>query len=81
MTAPLRLNKLSARSVTAKLKAGRHSDGGCLYLKVSESGSRQWIFLYRFRGRQHEIGLGSALIIGLHEARAKAAEMRRLILD
>ena len=79
MTAPLRLNKLTARSVTAKLKAGRHSDGGCLYLKVAESGSRQWIFLYKLHGKQHEVGLGSALIIGPHEARARAAEYRKLL--
>ena len=80
----LRLNKLTARRVTAKaLRPGRYGDGGGLYLSVTPAGARRWTFLYRNRetGRQHELFLGSTHTVSLVEARSKALELRKALLD
>jgi len=55
---PITLNQLNARKVSSITKPGRHSDGGGLYLYVRPSGSRSWLFLYRWREKRPEIGLG-----------------------
>jgi integrase len=82
------LHKLSAREAEMIVKAGRHSDGGGLYLAIETGvhGRRQWIFLYRVRGtsRRREIGLGPAKGKGkdglsLGDARLKAADMRKVL--
>jgi Arm DNA-binding domain len=65
-----------------KLKAGMHGDGGGLYLQVTASGARTWIF--RFKppsGRTREMGLGSLNTISLAEARETAGECRKLCRD
>jgi integrase len=84
------LHKLSARKVETITKAGRHGDGGGLYLAI-ETGKharRTWIFMYRERGtgRRKELGLGSAKGpnrsgLTLAEARTKAADVRKLLLQ
>jgi integrase len=64
----------------AKLFAvGRHCDGGGLYLQVSKEGTRSWIFRYQFEGRVRDMGLGSAMVIGLSDARDCAVECRRIL--
>jgi integrase len=72
------INKLSARAVETLKASGRYSDGGNLYLSISENGGRRWVFMYRFGGRQREMGLGSASRAGTSLARARelAAEAR-----
>lgn len=72
-----RINRLTARSVATIAKPGRHADGGNLYLNVSASGARSWVFLYKFAGRQREIGLGSARDVPLARARELAADNRK----
>ena len=73
----LHVNKLSARKVDSLKKAGRHSDGGGLYLNVSGSGAKSWLFMYRKAGRRREMGLGSAREVPLGRARALAADARQ----
>jgi integrase len=75
------INKLSARAAETLSKPGRHSDGGGLYLSISGEGRRRWVFLYRWRGRLREAGLGSASKGGvpLKAAREKAAQGRALV--
>lgn len=64
----------------SKLKLpGRHCDGGGLYLQISKEGTRSWIFRYQRDGKVHDMGLGSALVIGLADARDFAMECRRLL--
>ena len=55
------INKLSARAADTILKPGRHSDGGGLYLSISADGRRRWVFLYTWRGKLREAGVGPAL--------------------
>ena len=64
-------------------EAGRHSDGGGLYLVVDKSGAKRWAFIYRWKrrgepgpGRLREMGLGSLNAVSLKDARALAADAR-----
>lgn len=70
-------NKLSARKVETLTISGRHSDGGGLYLSISESGARSWLFMFKKAGRRREMGLGSARAVPLSLARTMAAEARQ----
>lgn len=63
------------------LPPGVHADGLNLYLQVSRSGSRSWLFRYMRNGRAHEMGLGPLHTISLAEARSKALELRKLLLE
>jgi integrase len=57
-----------------------HHDGGGLYLAVAANGSRSWIFRYGAQGRRH-FGLGATHSVTLPEARSKARDARRKLLD
>ena len=71
------ISKLSSRKVTTVTRAGRHSDGGGLYLNVTDSGAKSWLFMYKLAGRRREMGLGSARDVPLARARDLAAEARQ----
>lgn len=71
-------SKLTARKVESA-KAGKYSDGGNLYLIVSDAGARKWVLRFTWRGRAKEMGLGSAASVPLADAREKAASARRKI--
>jgi integrase len=72
------VGKLTARKVTTA-KPGKYSDGGNLYLVVSQSGSRKWVLRFTWRGRAKEMGLGSAGSVPLAAARENATSARRKI--
>ena len=71
--------RLTARAVATLKEPGRHADGENLYLSISKTGSKRWTFLYQLNDRQREAGLGSAAVVGLAEARSRAAERRSLL--
>jgi integrase len=70
--------KLTTRKVETA-KPGKYSDGGNLYLIVSESGSRKWVLRFTWRGRAKEMGLGTPATVSLADARERAATARRKI--
>jgi integrase len=72
-------NKLSDRKAKGKLRPGRHSDGGGLYLNVTDSNARSWIFMWKRAGKRREMGLGSLLSVPLARARELAFEKRQLV--
>ena len=74
-----KLHKLTARAVEGKLDPGRHADGGNLYLNVSKTGARSWVFMFKAAGRQREMGLGSKSEVSLARARDLAAEARQAL--
>jgi integrase len=76
-----KLNRLTAVEVRGIDKKGMHHDGGGLYLQVSASGAKSWIFRFTLDGRAREMGLGPVHAIPLAEARKRAAECRRMRLD
>lgn len=55
---------------------GRHTDGGGLFLEVDPSGARRWLLRIVIKGRRRDLGLGSASLVSLADARAKAQEFR-----
>jgi Arm DNA-binding domain len=56
---------------------GRHADGGSLYLDVLTSGSRRWLYRYRFGGKVKDMSLGDANVITLADARGLRDKWRR----
>lgn len=74
-------NNLTVKEVQNKAKQGYYSDGGNLYLQVSKTLSKSWLFRYKKSGKKTEVGLGSTNAISLSEARKKAAEYRNLIAN
>jgi integrase len=83
------LNKLSARFVDAVKAPGVYGDGGNLYLQVQalqrkggkKSIAKSWLFRFMREGRAREMGLGALHTIALADARQRAAECRRQLLD
>jgi len=73
------IGKLTARAVETLKKAGRHSDGGGLYLHVKATGAKSWAFIAVIKGKRREIGLGPVASVPLIEARRKAQEAREAI--
>lgn len=73
------VHRLSAKVVEKAKRPGYYADGGNLYLQVSSSLTKSWIFRYTRQGRSHEMGLGSGRVFSLAEARSKASDTRRLL--
>lgn len=72
-------NRLSARAVQTTTDAGYHADGGGLYLLVGPTGGKSWVYRYQRSGRRREMGLGSAAVVTLQEARGAALAQRRML--
>ena len=71
-----RINQLSALKVAAAKTKGLYADGAGLFLQVSSSGSKSWIYRYKLNGRARDMGLGSLTDVSLAKARRLAAEAR-----
>jgi integrase len=79
-----KLHKLSARTVAALTRPGRHSDGGGLYLFVSRDAAalrRRWVFRFTQDRKTREMGLGPANGVSLAEARKLAAAARNEVAN
>jgi integrase len=77
-----RLNRLSVKFVESKRhEPGMYADGGGLYLRVAEGGSKQWIFRYVVNGRLRDMGIGPCHTLDLAKAREKAQQARELRLE
>jgi len=73
------INRLTARTVATTTTAGYHADGGGLYLQVTATGAKSWIFRYARQGKSHEMGLGPAAVVGLQDARQAALAQRKVL--
>jgi integrase len=74
---PRQNNRLAAISLENK-PHGFHADGRGLYLSVSATGSRSWIFRYMLRGKSRDMGLGPFPGVKLSDARQLAEAARAL---
>jgi integrase len=74
-------NKLTTLSVKRMSKPGLYGDGDGLYLQVAAGGTKAWILRYMRAGRARKMGLGPFPILSLVEARQKAFEGRRSLLQ
>src|SRR5437879_13864900 len=70
------LNRLSNLKVEKAKRPGLYSDGGGLYLRVAEGGSKQWVFRYATNGRLRDMGIGPVPTPSLAAAREKARQAR-----
>jgi Integrase len=76
------IHRLSAAKVRTETKPGFYSDGGGLYLQVSQfGGTKSWVFKFTVNGRRRGMGLGPIHTFSLAEARDKAAELRKIVAD
>jgi integrase len=75
------VRRLTALQISRQLPPGMHADGAGLYLQVSESGAKSWIYRFSIGGKGREMGLGSLLAVSLADARNKAAACRALRQD
>lgn len=75
------LHRLNALKVAKETAPGYYGDGGGLYLQISNSGSRSWIFRFTLAKRGREMGLGSLSAVSLAEARALASNCRKLLAE
>lgn len=73
------MGTLTIAGIKAISEPGRYIDGDGLMLRVTESGSKNWILRVRIEGERRDVGLGSFKVVTLAEAREKACEYRRLI--
>ena len=71
----------TAAAVAALKKPGRYAVGDGAYFQISKWHSRSWIFRYQRLGEAHNMGLGPYPLISLAEARAKARNAKRMLLD
>jgi integrase len=76
-----KLHKLSAIQVQKLKVPGYYGDGGGLWLQVSKTLTRSWVFRYTLVGCAHEMGLGPLHTVGLADARDMAQACRRQLLD
>ena len=75
------IGKLTALAITQAKRRGYYGDGGGLFLQVSASGAKSWVFRFKEGGRLREMGLGPTHTVSLAEARQKALECRKARLD
>ncbi len=67
---------LTIAAIKSLKKQGRHADGrNGLYLQISKTGIKSWIFRFTLDGKRKEMGLGHVENLSLAEARKKAAEL------
>ena len=72
------INRLTALAATRAKKPGMHPDGGGLYLQVTGTGAKSWIYRYMLGGKARHMGLGPLNAVSLAEARVRATEARKL---
>jgi integrase len=77
-------DRLTATFVRGLKKPGKHYDGGGLMLQVTSTRikgtvTKAWLFRFQIDKRERVMGIGSARVVSLAEARAKANEARKLL--
>ena len=74
------MGKLTALAVKAALaNPGTYQDGDGLFLKVDKRGGASWTLRLQRDGKRQDIGLGSAKLLSLAEARDKASGYRKAV--
>ena len=67
--------------VSKLTKPGLYGDGGGLTLQISATGAKSWLFRYMIAGKPFGMGLGPTHTVSLAEARHRALDARKLLLD
>lgn len=74
------LNRLTARAVQSA-KPGKYPDGGGLWLQVTPSNSKSWVFRFARNGVERFMGLGPVHTVSLAQARVEAQAARQALRD
>ncbi len=69
--------RLTAAAVRSINESGFYGDGNGLYLKVDAGGAKRWVQRLVIQGKRRDIGLGSAGLVTLAEAREAALQQRK----
>jgi hypothetical protein len=75
------LCKLSALQVNKFTKPGLYGDGGGLTLQITKAGAKSWLFRYMRDGKAYGMGLGATHTVSLAEARVKALQARKQLIE
>jgi integrase len=70
-------NRLTAIQISRIKSKGRYADGGGLYLRVSPTLNKSWVFRWVRSGSENEMGLGPYPDVSLADARRGAYEGRQ----
>jgi integrase len=76
-----RQQRLSALQVAKLSKPGLHGDGGGLTLQITTTGAKSWLLRYMMAGKPFGMGLGPTHTVSLAEARQKALDARKLLIE
>lgn len=74
-----KINLLSATTVKSLKEPGDYLDGGGLYLQVRSETSKSWLLKFSLHKRAREMGLGSASVFSLADAREMRDALRKQI--
>ena len=74
-------NILTAAKIKSLKTQGKYPDGAGLYLKVSKTGAKSWIYIFMFNGQRREAGFGAYPGVSLQQARVRRSEAERLRHD
>lgn len=75
------MGRLTAKEVEKKSTPGLYGDGGGLTLQITKAGVKSWLYRYMIEGKAYAMGLGPVHTITLADARQKAAEARKLVIE
>jgi integrase len=75
------MGKLNSLSVARAKEPGLTADGNGLYLQITKSGSKSWLFRFMLAGKSRAMGLGAVEIVPLAEARMKIHDCRKMLMD
>lgn len=74
------MGKLTVVAIRAALSnPGTYHDGDGLALRVDKRGGAYWLLRLQHDGKRQDIGLGSAKLLSLAEARHKSIELRKAV--
>jgi integrase len=73
------IEKLTAVKVSRISKPGKYADGRGLYLQVTKTLVKSWLFRYELDKVEHAMGLGPVHTVGLADARELARKARLLL--
>ena len=73
------IEKLTACQVIRILNPGKYGDGGGLYLQVTRTVVKSWVFRFSLDGVEHYMGLGPLHGVPLKDAREEARKARAML--
>lgn len=73
--------RLTALKVTNLSRPGLYGDSGGLTLQITVRGAKSWLFRHIVAGKHFAMGLGPTHTVSLADARQKALDARKLLIE